>query len=356
MQDQAFSSLATPRLLDLGPGSWQDDVSKDGRPYFVYTPVSYRVGTVVPLVVLLHGCSQSPIGIAYDTHMNQLAEQYNFIVIYPQHLDLTRPDPNPILCWNWFFAVNQRRGSGEPASLAGIVQTIVQNTSQWTIDQERIYVAGLSAGAGMAVSLGATYPDLFAAIGVHSGAEYQAISLPLPLSQPAPVGKKARTHITVEPPSDAQVLFREGFLSVIPPGPDPNEQGEKAFKAMGSFARVVPTIVFHGTADPVADPIGGNQVAQQWLRTNQLASYGAFTAAYESPSSVRLGQAPVPGGRSYTVFNWKDAVGNDVVVYWKVDGMGHAWSGGSPGSPFTDPKGPDASEAMYEFFMAHSLS
>lgn len=168
----------------------------------------------------------------------------------------------------------------------------------------------------MAVIMGATYPDLFAAIGVHSGAEYQALSLPLPLSQPEAAGIEAQAAL--EPPSDARVLFYEGALAVIPPGPDPIKQGEKAYEAMGSFARVVPTIVFHGTADQVADPVNGDQVVQQWLRTNQLASHGTF----EHPSSATLQQ--VPQGRHYTVFTWKNAHGSDVVAYWKVDGMGHA--------------------------------
>jgi poly(3-hydroxybutyrate) depolymerase len=260
-----------------------------------------------------------------------------------------------MLCWNFFYADNQYRGSGEPASLAGIVQAVVQNTLQWTIDRKRIYVAGPSSGGAMTVILGATYPDLFAAIGVHSGAEYQWAQFPhpLPLSQPAAAGEEAQAQVATELPSDARVFFHEGFLSVLPPGPDPIEQGEKAYEAMGSFARVVPTIVFHGTADPFVNPINGDQVVQQWLRTNQLASHGAFTATFEHPSSVTPGQ--VPGGRSYTVLTWKDALGSDVVAYWKVDGMGHAWSGGSPGRPFTDPLGPDASQAMYQFFMNHPL-
>ena len=208
----------------------------------------------------------------------------------------------------------------------------------------------------MAVILGATYPDLFAAIGVHSGCEYQWAQWPspLPLSQPAAAGGEAPGPVAVASPRDADVFFREGFLSVLPPGPDPIEQGKKAYEAMGSFARVVPTIVFHGTADPLVNPINGDQVVQQWLRTNHLASHGTFTTTFEHPSRVTLGQ--VPGGHSYAVFTWQDAHGSDVIAYWKVDGMGHAWSGGSPIRPFMDPLGPDASQAMYEFFMAHALS
>ena len=142
-------------------------------------------------------------------------------------------------------------------------------------------------------------------------------------------------------------------IAAIPPGPDPIQQGEKAFHAMGSFARAVPTIVFHGTADHVSDPINGDQATQQWITTNRLASPGDFTAVFEHPSSTTEHPAGPDGERPYTVETWKDTHGRDVVTYYKVVGMRHAWSGGTPGSIFTDPLGPDASEAMYQFFMAH---
>lgn len=182
--------------------------SAGSRPYFVYTPTSYQVGVAVPLLVMLHGCAQTAADFAAGTHMNQLAEQYGFIVVYPQQT----PTYNSNLCWNWFTPSNQRRGRGEPASIAGIVQTIVQHTSQWTIDTNRIYVAGISAGAAMAVILGATYPDIFAAIGVHSGVEYQAA-----------------TSLT----RSIQIM-QQG-------GPDPVLQGQRALDAMGRFSRRVPT-------------------------------------------------------------------------------------------------------------------
>jgi poly(hydroxyalkanoate) depolymerase family esterase len=351
---QERERVFTPQILNLGQGSWQSYMYGD-RLYYVYTPVNYRVGTAVPLFLVLHGCEQFPIDIAYDSRINELADQQQFVAVYPQHAELRLGDSNPMLCWNFFYEENQVRGSGEPASLAGIVQAVAQNTLQWTIDRQRIYVAGISSGGAMTVILGATYPDLFAAIGVHAGLEYQWAQLPhpIPLSQPAAVGVQVQSPVVAERANDARTFFHEGFLSVLPPGPDPSEQGQKAYEAMGSSARVVPVIVLHGTDDPVVNPINGDQVVQQWLRTNQLASHGAFTANFGQPSSVTPGQ--VPDGHSYTVFTWKDALGSDIVSYYKVDGMGHAWSGGSPGRPFTDPKGPGASQAIYQFFMKHTL-
>jgi poly(3-hydroxybutyrate) depolymerase len=208
-----------------------------------------------------------------------------------------------------------------------MVQAIRENTSQWTIDSSRIYVVGASAGAAMAVILGAAYPDLFAAIGVHSGAEYRAAT-------------NVITGLKV-------MVMRRG-------GPDPVRQGKRAHKAMGNCKRIVPTIVFHGTRDRVAPPINGDQVVQQWMQTNQLASHGLYIADFENPSTTTSGQ--VPRGHSYTIYTWKDNKGNEVQEYWKIHGLGHAWSGGSPSGSYTDPQGPNASEAMYRFFMKHPMS
>jgi len=167
------------------------------------------------MIVMLHGCTQTPADFAAGTQMDQLADQKQFIVVYPQQTSTYNQED----CWNWFDPADQSRGSGEPAIIAGIVQTVEHSTAQWTIDSHRVYVAGLSAGAAMAVLLGATYPDIFAAIGVQSGLEYKA----------------ATTS------NNAFTALRQG-------GPDPMQQGQVAYTAMGSAARVVPTIVFHGQA------------------------------------------------------------------------------------------------------------
>jgi poly(3-hydroxybutyrate) depolymerase len=207
-------------------------------------------------------------------------------------------------------------------------------------------VAGISSGGGATANLGATHPDVFAAIAVHSGPEY---GYPLPL-----LGEQEPARDAAAPLSEAEALSGEiEEIAVIPPGPDPVEQGEKAFHAMGSFARVVPTIVFHGTADHVCDPSNGDQVTEQWITTNHLASPKDFNATFEHPSSTIVHPAGSHGEHPYTVHAWQDVHGHDVVSYYKVDGMRHAWSGGPPGSIFTDPNGPDASKAIHEFFMAH---
>jgi poly(hydroxyalkanoate) depolymerase family esterase len=317
-----FHASPLPAVHASSSGTWQQYIysgSAGSRPYFVYTPAGYRAGRAVPLIVMLHGCDQTPVDLAAGTQMDQLADQKQFVVVYPQQTSVY----NPYECWNWHDAADQIRGSGEPTIIAGITHAVEQNTSQWTIDTSRVYVAGFSAGAAMAVILGATYPDIFTAIGVASGLEYAAATNPNTI-----------------------------FTALSQGGPDPTQQGQAAYVAMGDAARVVPTIVFQGTLDSIVHPINGDQVIEQWMQTDHLASHNTYNASFNSPTSTTNGQ--IPGGHSYTVSTWKDNKGNEIEEYWKVDGMGHAWSGGSSYGSFTDPQGPGATQAIYNFFMNHS--
>src|SRR5262249_43751185 len=134
------------------------------RPYMVYTPAGYSTSERVPLVVMLHGCTQSPTDFANGTAVNPRADQQRFVVADPQQTSAA----NSPLCWNWFQTADQHRGSGEPAIIAGITQEVMERTSTWNVDPDRVYVAGMSAGAAMAVVMGATYPDVYAAMGEHS--------------------------------------------------------------------------------------------------------------------------------------------------------------------------------------------
>jgi poly(hydroxyalkanoate) depolymerase family esterase len=310
-----------PKARADSSGIWQQYMYNGpagSRPYFVYTPANYQVGSAVPLMVMLHGCTQTPADFAAGTQMDQLADQKQFVVVYPQETSTYNQEK----CWNWFDSADQSRGSGEPAIIAGIVQAVEQTTSQWTIDTRRIYAAGLSAGAAMTVILGATYPDIFAAIGVQSGLEYQAATSS----------------------TDAYTALRQG-------GPDPARQGQSAYNAMGSAARVVPIITFHGTSDYLVYPINGEQVVRQWMQTDHLASHNAYNASFNSPTSTTNGQ--VAGGHSYSVYTWNDSNGNEIQEYWLVNGMGHGWSGGSSSGTYTDPQGPGATQAIYNFFISH---
>jgi len=269
---------------------------------------------------MMHGCTQSAADFAAGTQMNLVAEEHNFIVVYPQQVRKN----NSLYCWNWFDLANQSRDHGEPAMIVGIVQDILQNTAQWTIDTARIYVAGISAGAAMSVILGATYPDIFAAIGIHSGLEYQAL----------------KSH------HGALTISKRG-------GPDPLQQGQAAYEAMGSYARIVPTIVFHGTKDTVINITNGDQVVQQWMQTDMLASHDTYVADFNAPATATTYK--IPTGYAYTVYTWQNSRGKTIQEYWKVNGLGHAWSGGNSSGSYTDSRGPSASEALYAFFMHHSM-
>lgn len=290
------------------------------RSYFVYTPQDFQADVPVPLFVMLHGCRQTPEDFAAGTQMNALADRHQFVVVYPKQISAS----NSQRCWNWYQGANHLRGSGEPALIVGIVQAMKQATQNWTIDPARVYVAGLSAGGALAGILGSTYPDVFAAIGIHSGTVYQAAT-------------------SVE----------AGLKAMRGNGPDPEVHGQLAHQSMGSFARVVPTIVFQGTSDYIVAPINGDQVVLQWMQTNRLASGGSYAPDFATPSSMTSGQ--VPQGRAYTMQRWNDAQGKEIQAYWRVTGMGHAWSGGSYSGSYADPKGPSASQALYEFFLAHPM-
>jgi len=295
------------------PGSFVAE-GYQGRTYKVYLPKSYRDGAPVPLVVMLHGCTQDPDTFATGTRMNQLADSQGFAVMYPAQPQTAHPNK----CWNWFKPEDQARDSGEPALIAGMVQQVEH---EYAIDPHAVYAAGLSAGAAMTVILGATYPDMFAGLGVCSGLEYQAA--------------------TNE--GNAWAVMNTG-------GPDPRTAGAHAYQTMGSNAHVMPVMVFHGTADTVVAPKNADQIVAQWAVTNDQIS-GQTTLESEQPETT---SGQVSGGRRYTAKTYRDQAGTAVIEEVLVDQMPHAWSGGqSQGSSFMDPQGPDASTMLWNFFSSH---
>jgi poly(hydroxyalkanoate) depolymerase family esterase len=277
------------------------------RTYKLYVPASYsgEPGKPVPAVVMLHGCTQSPDDFAAGTRMNVLAEQHGFLVIYPAQA----ASANGSKCWNWFRSEDQRRDRGEPALIAGITREVVAN---YHVDERRIFVAGLSSGAAMAVILGTTYPDAYAAVGAHSGLPYGAAH-----SMASAFGAMKAS------PGLSGMPIRPGSTAGRTPA-----------------ARGVPTIVFHGDSDHTVDARNGAAIVEQAKR-----NYSGETSLQ---SSVRQGTAA--GGRKYSHTVYADAANQPVVEQWLVHGAGHAWSGGSPNGSFTDNGGPDASAEMIRFF------
>jgi poly(hydroxyalkanoate) depolymerase family esterase len=286
-----------------------------GYNYRLFVPSSYSAGRAMPLVVMLHGCTQTPDSFATSTGMDALGESAGFLVAYPEQ----PTSANPIRCFRWFEPAHQSRGSGEPSIVAGIVGQI---SGRYTIDSDRVFAAGFSAGAGLSVVLGATYPDVFAAIAVGSGLEY-----------------KAATSASAS----------SGAMSGG--GPNPVTQGDLAFRAMGSYSRVVPTLVFHGSSDTTVAPVNGGQVISQWAQTNDRADDGNDNNSIDDTADATE-TATAPGGRRYTHTTYFDSRGTSVMEKYLVEGMNHAWSGSSSGS-YTDSRGPNQSAIVWAFFSAH---
>lgn len=260
------------------------------RDYKLYVPGSVAdTSTPAPLLVMLHGCTQDPEDFATGTQMNVLAEEIGCLVLYPAQ----SKGANPSRCWNWFNAVDQRRDEGEPSIIAGMTRSIMASHA---VDPGQVYVAGLSAGGAMATIMGTLYPDLYAAVGVHSGLPFASAN-DLSSALAAMKGDFRRSKASEQP---------------------------------------LPIIVFHGDRDTTVHPANGEEVVAQGAR--HLATSGMAEPGH------------VPDGHAYTRTLYPDDDGTVRAEHWVVHGAGHAWFGGNARGSYTDGKGPDASREMMRFF------
>jgi poly(hydroxyalkanoate) depolymerase family esterase len=299
-QPSPMTAPAEEPAQPVAPGSFTEHRYRGehgSRGYKLYVPVTAGK-TPLPLVVMLHGCKQDPDDFAMGTRMNQLADEHGFLVAYPAQ---TR-HANGSNCWNWFQPGDQKRDAGEPSILAGIVKQIA---GQQAVDTERVFVAGLSAGAAMAVILGATYPDVFKAVGAHSGLAHGA----------------AR---------DVASAF--GAMHA-------GHSGQPA----GDESPGMPTIVFQGDQDTTVVAANADAIVRQALG-GEVASLGVEV-------SKRSGRASADS-HAFSATVYADESGRIRAEKWVVKGGTHAWFGGNEDGSYTDAKGPDASAEMVRFFLA----
>src|SRR5450830_576386 len=288
--DMNFTGRTAP--AEALPGQFIDGSHSNAagtRAYKLYVPSNYTGKQAVPLVVMLHGCTQDPVDFASGTQMNQLAEEMGCLVAYPAQSQ----QANSSRCWNWFHEKDQMRDQGEPSIIAGITREIIASHN---IDPAQVYVAGLSAGGAMATIMGTVYPELYAAVGVHSGLPFAAAH-DLPSALAAMKGK---------------------FATPRAPGTS------------------IPIIVFPGDRDTTVSPAAGDAVLAQ----------GKASSARD----ILIEPGKVPEGHAYTRTVHRQADGTPQAEQWLIHGAGHAWSGGSTQGSYTDAKGPDASREMMRFF------
>lgn len=264
-----------------------------------------------PLVVMLHGCTQDAADFAAGTEMSPRAGEEGWLVLYPEQ----SPEAHPQRCWRWYEPEHQSAGSGEPALLSGMVDRMVRER---TVDPERIYLAGLSAGGAMAAVLAATDPTRYAAVAVHSGVPYAA----------ARGGGEARTAMQGNGPK-LEVLIRrlEAALDDRPPPP---------------------LLVVHGEEDRAVPPVNGLRLAAAWLAAAGRPPAEDREAGPALPAADRDEIREEGPGRPWRLRVWEGSA--PVVELRTVEGLGHAWSGGSEAGTYTDPAGPSATAWVVDFF------
>jgi poly(hydroxyalkanoate) depolymerase family esterase len=304
---------AADPVRPAAPGRWihrHFHGDHGSREYDVYVPSGLSTDRRAPLVLLLHGCRQRPVDFAEESGFVATADADGLILLAPRqeaHHQLQR-------CWRWYESEHQRRGRGEPAILAGLVEQVLAESDLWRADRRRVYAAGLSAGGAMSLIMATTYPDVIAAAGVHSATAYRS----------ATQGFSALGAMSAHATMPAHEFIR----------------GEMA-----------PVVLIHGTNDPVVRAPNGDRIVDQWLASRDAAPLTGLNRVRPLATTRAL----VVDGRRCIRTRWYTARGRRVLEYWRIDGLRHAWSGGRRKGPFVDVKGPRAADVMASFFLRHKL-
>ncbi len=324
----ATAAAITPALVGATPpqrssGLRYGHVSVRGDPYTfaLYVPSASGVSAAAALVVVLHGCNATDSAQARATGYDQLAERYRFVVLYP---DVDAADARAGRCWKALWDPGaEGRGHGDAGAIAAMTRAVM---TRRRIDRRRVYAIGMSSGGFEASVLGADYPDLYTAIGIHSGAAY--------------MGAKGSCFSRAPSAAATRALALE------------------ALRAMGRRARVMPVVIFHGGSDRTIPYRCGRQALAQWLATDDLVLH-RLRIARPAGSRITASEGAVSGGHTYTVRSIALARGCTVLQLWTIHDMRHYWSGGSAdplSARYTDPRGPSATAASWAFFSPLRLS
>jgi len=286
------------------------------RPYLLYQPKNYTVGKRWPLVVMLHGCRQDADGFAHLTRMNGIADRDNFLVLYPEQRRLA----NSMRCWNW-YSRSAQTGAGEAAILADMIRALAE---EYQVDANRIFIAGLSAGAAMAANLAICHANLFAACALHSGMAF---------------GAATSSHSALQAMQDGARF-------------DAHEMGKRAYIQARGKTVMMPAMVIQGDEDDVVNPVNAMQIVDQFAVMNELLAEDAQAQPGEIQQKSRTDR--FNSGHRYEMTDIRRS-GHTVIRRVIVSGLGHAWSGGPDRFPFSDAKGPNASELICDFFAEYGL-
>lgn len=306
----AAFQLGLPWEMEEGDRNHVYEGDAGALRYQVHLPPQHDAASPLPVLMALHGCAMTGYGwnsMKATTQLNRLADREGFIVVYPTQ-QMFR---NALNCWNADDPRQQQRDHGEPALLAGVARQVVE---EYGADRSHVHVAGASSGAGAAVVLAATYPDLFATVTSVAGGEY-------------------------------------GLDQVDPDEPDatpPTATARQAWAQMRPRARQVPLLVIQGTDDDVVPPLVASRLVAQWTAVSDLVDDGLLNASLglvEEAATV----PPEPGRHAYTHTTFIAPDGTALVESYLVEDMGHAWPGPAGDGLYTDRAGPDASAIAWDF-------